>query len=105
MKTKQLLLILLAAFLPSATWAGFWYDPETPNVYYEYTEGNSEASARGDNMSSGAVTIRSSFTVDGNEYTVTSIKDYAFNLAYGLTSITIPNTIKTIGESAFDGCI
>ena len=33
-----------------------------------------------------------------------SISNYAFNGCHGLTSITIPNSVTTIGVSAFSGC-
>ena len=36
---------------------------------------------------------------------VTSIGNSAFYNCYGLTSITIPNSVTSIGDSAFDGCI
>ena len=36
--------------------------------------------------------------------TVTSIGNYAFLYCYGLTSITIPNSVTSIEEGAFDGC-
>ena len=35
---------------------------------------------------------------------VTSIGNYAFNYCSGLTSITIPNSVTSIGEGAFCGC-
>lgn len=34
----------------------------------------------------------------------TEISDYAFRCNYGLTSVTIPNSVKTIGYDAFDRC-
>ena len=41
-----------------------------------------------------------------NGYPVTAIGDSAFvNCSYYLTSITLPNSIKTIGTSAFSGCM
>ena len=36
---------------------------------------------------------------------VTTIGNYAFNGCIGLTSITIPNSVTTIGNYAFNGCI
>lgn len=35
---------------------------------------------------------------------VTSVKNYAFYLCYGLNSITIPSSVKSIGKHAFQGC-
>lgn len=37
-------------------------------------------------------------------FTLIGIGDYAFTKCYYLTSITIPNSVTTIGEFAFDGC-
>ena len=49
MKTKQILLTLLAILLPLTSWADEWQDPET-KVWYTYTVGKNEASVRaGDN--------------------------------------------------------
>lgn len=41
-------------------------------------------------------------TIDG--YTVTDIAESAFKDCVGLTGVTIPDTVKTIGCHAFDGC-
>ena len=51
----------------------------------------------------GNVIIPSSIVYDGKTYTVTSIGDYAFYLS-PLTSITIPNSVTSIGLEAFAGC-
>ena len=54
---------------------------------------------------SGEVVIPSSITVEGKEYTVTSIGWEAFYDCKGLTSITIPNSVTSIGYRAFYFCI
>ena len=36
---------------------------------------------------------------------VTNIGSYAFSHCYGLTSVTTPNSVTSIGESAFAECI
>ncbi|MBR5644799.1 MAG: leucine-rich repeat domain-containing protein [Salinivirgaceae bacterium] len=41
---------------------------------------------------------------DGVEYTVTSIASKAFFVCFGLTSVTIPNSVTSIGSNAFNAC-
>lgn len=53
---------------------------------------------------SGSVVIPKQFIYEGVEYLVTSIGEYAFSDCYGLTSITIPNSVTNIGELAFAYC-
>lgn len=57
------------------------------------------------NSYSGSVTIPSTVTNNGVEYTVTAIGSSAFRTCPDLTSVTIPNTVKTIGYASFSGCI
>ncbi len=115
MKTKQLLLTLLAVLLPLTSWADVWQDPET-KVNYEYTVGESEASVKagysfrgntytGSPDATGYINILSKFTIDGKDYSVTSIGEYAFRDCSGMTSVTIPNSVTSIGNWAFYGCI
>lgn len=103
MKTKQLLLTLLTFLLPLASWADVWQDPET-KVNYEFTVGQNEAKVSSSRNLSGDIAILSKFTVDGNEYTVTSIGEWAFMSCTSMTNITIPSSITIIGNYAFQYC-
>ena len=52
----------------------------------------------------GTLTIPSSITFGGHEYSVTSIGSEAFLDCTGLTSISIPNSVTSIGKWAFYYC-
>ena len=53
---------------------------------------------------SGDVTIPSTLTINGTNYTVKGIDDNAFNNCTKLTSVTIPNSVESIGSKAFNNC-
>ncbi|WP_297424165.1 leucine-rich repeat domain-containing protein [Clostridium sp.] len=57
-----------------------------------------------DSTANGNIIIPSTITVNGKKYTVTSIGDWAFNNGYAhqVTSVTIPSTVISIGNYAFD---
>ena len=103
MKKTFLFTLLL---LPLAARADVWQDPET-KINYEYTPGQKEASVKaspgydtGSPNATGDITILSSFSVNGEEYTVTSIGYCAFN-TNNITSVHIPNSIKEIADGAW----
>lgn len=52
----------------------------------------------------GSISIPSSVTINGNNYSVGTIYDMAFKTCKSLTSITIPASIKQIPKGAFYGC-
>ena len=100
MKTRHLLL-LFVALLPIAAWA----DMYTQNgVNYEYDTSSGMASVSESFGASGDITILSSFTVGGKDYSVTSIGQSAFENCSGLTSVTIPTSVTSIGVGALWGC-
>ena len=70
----------------SETEVSVTYQGDYPYYYNEYT---------------GKLVIPESITVGKNTYNVTSIGDGAFNSCTGLTSVTIPNSVTSIGEGAF----
>ncbi len=80
------------------------YDVEVDGIYYNLVKKAKQAEVtNGDNLYSGDIVIPSSIIVDEVEYKVTSIITYAFKAA-SITSISIPNTITTIGSGAFESC-
>ena len=82
------------------------YDVEVDGIYYKLiTKIKVAEVTNGDNQYSGDITIPSSINVDEVEYSVTIIGDEAFFGCSGLTSITIPNSVTSIGEGAFYKCI
>lgn len=50
-----------------------------------------------------AIAIPSSVTIEGNAYAVTSIREGAF-FEHGLRTVSIPDSISTIGAMAFENC-
>jgi len=67
---------------------------------YDYEITNGTITITGYSGPTGNITIPSTI----NNLPVTSIGDGAFNRAFGLTGVTIPNTVTRIGDEAFFFC-
>ena len=75
-------------------------------VYYNLISASKTATVvNGSTSYTGAVTIPASVLYDSDNYSVTTIASDAFKDCTGLTSVSIPSSITSIGESAFNGCI
>ena len=97
--------ILLLAFLPLMAQA----DPvEIDGIYYNLNNTSLTAEITVPNncsgVYSGEVTIPSTVTYDGNNYSVTTIGKWAFLGCDDLASVTIPNSVTSIGIQAFREC-
>ena len=94
-------LILSVVFSTSA----LAYDVKIDGIYYNLiSKGKTAEVTSGEEKYSGQVVIPSSITVEGKEYTVTSIGNMAFQGCSGLKSITIPNCVTYVGYRAFYKC-
>lgn len=104
---KTLFLILVLAIVKTS----YAYDFKVGELCYKITS-NSEVEVTYQHLFSEenyqdvtSVTIPSTVTYADKTYTVTAIGDLAFYGCSSLESITIPNSIVRIGDSAFsDGC-
>src|ERR1035441_2708792 len=92
------LLVVLLLVLPAVAQAQFSYDG------FWYSTNNGTATITGDNSASGAVTIPSSIPIFPNNVPVTSIGTNAFSYVNEVTSVTIPDSVTSIGDSAFYSC-
>ena len=98
MKKLFLLFSLLLGVL--SAWA---YDVELDGIFYNLDKENKTASVASYSYK-GAVVIPETISVDGKAYTVTSLGENCFSGCWGLTSITIPNSVTRIGEYCFSSC-
>ena len=75
-----------------------WYDSVFLWDYYSYDTVKASASYHGD------VLIPQTVSFLDTIYTVVGIESYAFKSCSGLQSVTIPETVRLLGEECFYGC-
>lgn len=109
---KRIILIFALIVLSLASSWAQDYDfsavcPSGQTLYYKISGGNATVTSPdfwGDYT--GNLVIPSSVSYGGTTYTVTSIDVMAFGGCYDhLTSVTIPNTVTSIGDLAFSTCL
>lgn len=117
MKKKSLLFLLLTMFMSMVGETTSAHNIAMVNddgvtIYYKWINNRTElavtyAGTDWDDVDEyyGNVTIPESVTYNGETYSISKIDDQAFESCEDLTSITIPNSIMSIGRSAFDSCI
>jgi len=66
------------------------------DIEYVYEPGSADAEGR--------VSILETISVNGREYRVTRIGEFAFSMLDKLTQVSIPASVKEIGREAFVGC-
>ncbi len=84
------------------------YDFCVNGIYYKITGTNTvevtyKSLTNGYKSYSGNITIPATVTYNGTTYNVTSIGQDAFYLCSGVTSVSLPNTIKTLNNWCFEG--
>ena len=98
----KLLAVLMAAFIPAGASAQYF---EVGGIVYGVTQGQTAEVLPYyyllDNPYSGAVTIPETVEHDGTTYTVTSLGDEAFYDCGGVSSLTLPATVRSIGSYCF----
>ena len=110
---KKILFMLLMVLTATVVQA---YDVNIDGFYYNLDKENMEAAVTGKYPNNktylklptpeytGDIVVPKTIEYDGETYTVTEIGKDAFESCTGLTSITLPETIRVISDNAFDGC-
>lgn len=104
MKKAMLALALALAMVACATVVVDSSDGETVDgITYSMGVG-STVSVDGYDGSDTVVVIPDKVTINGKTYTVNDIRGEAFRMSH-ITEVVIPETVETIGNDAFSGCI
>ncbi|MDE6378746.1 MAG: leucine-rich repeat domain-containing protein, partial [Duncaniella sp.] len=100
----RLFTAIIAALTPCTSFA---YDFEIDGIYYNIKNSNEVAVTYYSDSKAytGEVIIPETVVYSDNEYSVTSIDKGAFQYCRDLTQVIIPNSVTTIGNSAFSQCL
>ena len=109
---KKIFIIFVGVLL--STLESFAHDFVINGIYYSFNQTDTENTTvivtyKGNSYStywdeySGDIIIPETVKFNNKIYTVVSIARYAFKDCSGVTSITLPNSIRNIGKNAFDG--
>ena len=103
---KRITKILLAAVALCSAVTASAYDFVSDGMYYNIlsTTGKTVEVTWGDDMYEGDIAIPSTVQNEDITYSVTTIGEEAFYAGY-ITSVTIPNSVTSIGSKAFSSCI
>lgn len=98
--------ILLSCLCVMLTICGYAEKIYVDGICYDISSSNKNASVEGNypDRYAGDIVIPATFMYNGQEYTVTSVGNGAFNFCKQLTSIVLPNTITEIKKGAFSYC-
>ena len=108
---KRLFSLIVFSINFIAIWA---HDFEVDGIYYNITSSSKktvEVTYKGSSFATfsdeyiGDITIPSTISFGGQDFSVTSIGKEAFRFCIEVTSVTISNGLTEIGESAFCDCI
>ena len=108
-----LFLVLFALLIPTTVLAETYTNPVS-GITWTYTVNEDDSTTctiTGCSQTDGEIEIPSTIDVDGNTYTVTAIESkikekniFGSTINSGVTSITIPDSVTTIGNYAFYKC-
>lgn len=105
MKHFRLFLLLFATIFGGGNFILAQSNPITVNgINYDIDLENKTATVAkytGDAKYEGEITIPSKITYEGEEYIITAVGEEAFLECAGITKMTLPSTIKSIGDRAF----
>ena len=105
MRTFKTLLTMIAMLLCSITASAYGFTEN--GIFYRITSStdltvSAEKDVNGNYNT--VISIPATVTHNGKTYSVTSIRDYAFEFCSKLTDITIPKSVTSIGDYAFRNC-